>query len=93
MVRVEDLQSSQLTETRGMSLALVVQLGTDCKIENNIIVVRQNSLYQIIAPGEGVSSSLPSPISYLYPPTYTYTAPPIAIERKVMVEIGLHLLG
>ncbi len=76
-----------------MSLVLVVQLGTDYKIENNIIVVRQNSLYQIIAPGEGVSSFHPIPLPFHpnhIPTPKTYM--PIAIERTEMVKSSLDLL-
>ena len=43
-VMVEDLQLSPQTETLGMYLASVVQLGTDYKIEVSIIVVRQKPI-------------------------------------------------
>lgn len=76
-----------------MSLVLVVLVGTDYKIENNIIVVRQNSLYQIIAPGEGVSSFHPVPLPSHpnhIPTPKTYKT--IVIERTERVKIGLYLL-
>ena len=65
------------------------QPHTDGQSRYNIIICLK-SLYQIIAPGEGVSSSfppIPLPSVPIHLPTYK-TYKPIAIERTEIVESG-----